>query len=289
MILVTGAGGKTGQAVIRALAGRGAAVRAFVYRPEHAAQVQRAGAQEVVTGELQDEAAFRQAAQGVEALYHICPNMQPDEVAIGRIAIQAAQAGGVARFVYHSVLHPQVEAMPHHWHKLRVEEMLFESGLAYTILQPAAYMQNILAGWQLISAQGVYRIPYRPEARLSLVDLEDVAAAAAITLTEPGHHGATYELVGPDALSQYDVVAILSQVLGRPVRAEQIPIEAWTRQAQAAGLGAYPIETLIKMFRYYDQYGFWGNARVLSWLLNRLPTSFTAFVERIKSSKDQEP
>jgi len=288
MILVTGAAGKTGQAIIQALAGRGAAVRAFVYRPDQAARVQSSGTQEVVIGELQDEAAFRQAAQGTEALYHICPNMHPDEVTIGRIAIRAAQAAGVAQFVYHSVLHPQVEAMPHHWHKLRVEEMLFESGLAYTILQPAAYMQNILAGWTLINEQGIYRVPYRPEARLSLVDLEDVAAAAAITLTEPGHHGAIYELVGPDALSQHEVAAVLGQVLGRPVRAEQILIEAWTGQAQAAGLGAYAIETLVKMFRYYDRYGFWGNGRVLSWLLNRPPTSFAAFIERIKASKDQE-
>jgi uncharacterized protein YbjT (DUF2867 family) len=288
MILVTGAAGKTGQAIIRALAGRGAAVRAFVYRPEQTARVKTSGAQEVVIGELHDEAAFGQAAQGVEALYHICSNMHPDEIEIGRIAIRAAQAAGVAHFVYHSVLHPQVEAMPHHWHKLRVEEMLFESGLTYTIMQPAAYMQNILAGWTLIQEQGIYRVPYRPEARLSLVDLEDVAAAAAITLTEPGHTGAIYELVGPDALSQHEVAAVLSRVLGRPVRAEQISIEAWTRPAQAAGMGAYPIETLVRMFRYYDQHGFWGNARVLGWLLNRPPTSFAAFVERIKPSKDQE-
>ena len=62
-------------------------------------------------------------------------------------AIRAAQSAGVERFVYHSVLHPQVEIMAHHWQKMRVEEQLFESGLSFTILQPAAYMQNVLAGW----------------------------------------------------------------------------------------------------------------------------------------------
>ncbi|MFN8458488.1 MAG: NmrA family NAD(P)-binding protein [Anaerolineae bacterium] len=72
------------------------------------------------------------------------PQHAPDEVAIGRAAIAVAKAAGGPRSVYHSVLHPHTEKMPHHWHKLRVEELLFESGLEWTILQPAAYMQNVL-------------------------------------------------------------------------------------------------------------------------------------------------
>lgn len=282
MILVTGAAGKTGQAVIRALVARGAVVRAFVYRQEHTARVKDLGAQEVVVGEMHDEAIFRQATHGIGGMYHICSNMNPTEVGIGRIAITAARAAGVQHFVYHSVLHPQTEAMPHHWQKLRVEEMLFESGLAFTILQPVAYMQNILAGWQTIVAQGVYRVPYAVTTRLGMVDLEDVAAVAATVLTEPGHAGAIYELAGPDVLTQAEVAAVLSQVLQRPVRVEQTPITQWTSQAQAAGLGTYQIETLVKMFRYYEQYGFWGNPQVLGWLLKRPPTHFPAFLERLR-------
>jgi uncharacterized protein YbjT (DUF2867 family) len=209
--------------------------------------------------------------------------MNPDETAIGRTAITAARNSGVQHFVYHSVLHPQTEAMPHHWHKLRVEEMLFESGLDFTILQPAAYMQNILAGWTAIVGQGVYRVPYPVETRLGMVDLEDVAAVAATVLTEPGHTGATYELAGAEALTQVEVATILSQVLDRPVQAEQIPIAAWIQQAQEAGLGTYQIETLVKMFRYYEQHDFWGNPRVLGWLLNRPPRQFTAFFENFVS------
>lgn len=281
MILVTGAAGKTGQAVVRALVERGAAVRAFVYRPEQTALVEALGAQEAIAGDMQDEAAYRQAASGIRALYHVCSNMNPQEEAIGRIALAAAQASGVEHFVYHSVLHPQTEAMPHHWHKLRVEERLLESGLAYTIVQPAAYMQNILAGWPAIIEQGVYRVPYPVTTRLSMVDLDDVAAAVAIVLTEPGHAGAIYELAGPDALTQTEVAEVLSAGLGRPVHAEQIPIVEWTANARAAGLGDYQIETLIKMFRYYEQYGFWGSSNVLGWLLGRPPVGFRAFVERV--------
>lgn len=288
MILVTGAAGKTGQAVIRALEERGARVRAFVYRSEQTALVESLGAQEVVAGDMRNEAAYRQATQGARAVYHICPNTSPDEVTLGRTALAAAREAGSQHFVYHSVLHPQTEAMPHHWHKLRVEEMLFESGLDHTILQPAAYMQNILAGWTAIVEQGIYRVPYPVETRLGMVDLEDVAAVAALVLTEPGHSGATYELAGPEALTQTEVAAILSQSLGHPVRAERIPLAGWTQQARAAGLGPYQVETLVKMFGYYEQYGFWGNPQVLGWLLKRPPTRFRAFADRIKIRQGEQ-
>jgi hypothetical protein len=68
------------------------------------------------------------------------------------------------------------------------------------------------------------------------------------------------------------------------VEAFQIPLSEWRRRAEAAGLGAYQIETLVKMFRYYEHHGFWGNPRVLGWLLNREPTRLEAFVEREKAA-----
>ncbi len=285
MILITGAAGKTGQAVIQALVERNAPVRAFVYRPEQVARVKGLGLQDVVVGDMVDDAAFILAAQGVRAMYHICSNMNPEEVRIVRIALGAARAAGVRHFVYHSVLHPQMEKMPHHWQKMRSEELIFESGLDFTILQPVAYMQNVHTGWQAIVEQGVYRVPYPLNTRLGMVDLRDVAAVAATVLTEPGHVGATYELAGPDVLTQTEVAGILSESLGRPVRAEQIPLDEWTEIARQAGLADYPTETLLKMFRYYEQFGFRGNANVLGWLLKRPPTPFRAFVERTVGHK----
>lgn len=280
MILVTGAAGKTGREIMQALQKRGAAVRAFVYRQEHIASAMAQGAQEVVIGDMRDGPAFAQAAEGVSAIYHICPNMSPDEVVIGRIAVDAAQRAGVRRFVYHSVLHPQTEAMPHHWHKLRVEEMLFETSMEVTILQPATYMQNILGGWSAINQKGIYRVPYPPETRLNMVDLRDVAQVAGRVLCEPGHGGAIYELAGPENLSQAEVAATLSHCLGRAVRVEEVPLATWSRNAEAAGLGSYQIDTLEKMFRYYAAYGFCGNANVLTCLLYRAPTSLAEFAEK---------
>jgi uncharacterized protein YbjT (DUF2867 family) len=280
MILITGAAGKTGRAVISALAARGQPVRALVHRGEQARLVESVGARESIVGDMRDENRLKQAARGVRAIYHICPNVSPDEIPIGRAVIAAARAARVEQFAFHSVLHPQVEAMPHHWNKLRVEEALFESGLAYTILQPASYMQNVLAGWQTIVERGVYAVPYSVECRMSMVDLEDVAEAAAVVLTESGHLGAVYELAGPEILAQTQVAKVLSSRLGREVRAEQVAINAWKRQAQASSMGTYQVETLVKMFHYYDLCGFWGNPHALSHLLGRAPTKFDAFIER---------
>jgi NAD(P)H dehydrogenase (quinone) len=280
VILVTGAAGKTGQAVIKALVARRQPVRALVRRDEQTQIVKSLGAKEATVGDMRDVSTLTRSTKGAHAVYHICPNVSPDEIAIGKAAIAASRETGVKQFVFHSVMHPQTEAMTHHWKKLRVEEALFESGLAYTILQPASYMQNVLGGWKAIVERGVYTVPYAVETRMSMVDLEDVAQAAAVVLTEPGHPGATYELAGPEVLTQTQVAQILSKHLKRPVQAEQITIEVWSRQAQASGMGEYQIETLIKMFQYYDRNGFWGNPHTLTNLLDRTPTRFEVFIKR---------
>src|SRR5216683_3229309 len=175
MILVTGAGGKTGKAVLKALVARGEAVRAFVRSAAHHAALKAIGVHNVELGEMDDPRAWSQAIRGTSAVYHICPNVSPHELPFAKALVAAAGTHGIRRFVYHSVLHPQIEAMPHHWAKLRVEEMLFSSGLDVTILQPTAYMQNSLAEWDRMVADGIYRVPYPVETKLSLVDLDDVA------------------------------------------------------------------------------------------------------------------
>lgn len=288
MILVTGSAGKTGRAVIQALDATGANVRALVRRADQIQIVKLLGAQEVVVGDMRNQSTMEQAAQGVSEIYHICPNVNPEEVSIGQTAIAAAQTAGVEHFVFHSVLKPQTEAMPHHWNKVRVEEQLIESGLPYTILQPTAYMQNILIHWESITNSGVFPVPYPADTRISLVDLPDVAQAAATVLTEPGHHFATYELVGTEGLSQNKVTEILSQELGRPVQVSVVSLETWQEQARETGMEDYQIETLISMFRYYHRYEFLGNPQVLGWLLNHPPNSFSGFVNRTLQERIHE-
>lgn len=280
MILITGAAGKTGQAIISALAQRSTAVRAWVRREAQADDVTALGAADVVVGDMTETAVWQQATANVRALYHICPNMHPHEIAIGKLAIAAAQSNGVRRIVYHSVLHPQTEEMPHHWRKLRVEELLFASGLPFTILQPAAYMQNVLAYRAEIETNGRYAVPYPVTTKLSMVDLADVAAAATTVLTDPGHDAAIYELAGPEALTQTAVAQIISRHIGRPVHAAQTPLADWEQQARAGSLPDHAIDTLLKMFNYYANHHFTGNSNVLHWLLGRPPTPFAEFIQR---------
>lgn len=286
MILVTGAGGKTGMAVIAALADRGVAVRALVHDASWTDAVIMGVADEIAVGAFEDTAALVAATEGVQAIYHICPNVSPNEIAYARAMMAAAKAAGVPRFVYHSVLHPQVEAMPHHWAKLRVEEMLLTSGLAVTVLQPTAYMQNLLVGWRSIVEDGVYRVPYPVDTRISLVDLYDVAEAAALVLTEDGHVGATYALVGTPALTQTEVAETLSLAIGRPVRAVAEAVEAWEARA-GAGMGDYQRQTLAAMFRSYATHGLVGNANVLNWLLGVSPITLAEFAADVAHGKDQ--
>ena len=281
MILVTGAAGKTGRAVIAALAAKGAPVRAFVRSAGHATALKMLGAAEIAVGGFDDAAALRSAAAGATAIYHICPNVSRDEVPYARNIIDAAKAQGVARFVFHSVLHPQIEAMPHHWEKMWVEEMLFASGSAFTILQPTAYMQNILGAWRAITEQGVFRVPYPVETRLCLVDLDDIAQVAAQVLTDDSHAGATYELVGTPPLSQIDVAAAISTVLGRKVHAEAESVEAWEARARTGGMADYERATLAAMFRYYANYGLIGNPNTLRWLIGRAPNDLARFLGRV--------
>jgi uncharacterized protein YbjT (DUF2867 family) len=286
MILITGASGKTGRSITRMLKNAGVAVRAMVHQAAQVPPLESAGASEAIVGDLQSRADLDRACRGIQAIYHICPNMHPQEAAIARDLLAAAVQAGVERFVYHSVFHPQIEAMPHHWNKMRAEELIFTSGLSYTILQPCAYMQNVLGYWPQISTQGIYPVPYSVDARLSVVDLEDVAQIAANVLVDPGHTGATYELCGPEPLTQVEVADCLSRELGKPVQAVAVALPAWEKQARASGLNDYARQTLIKMFEYYDHYGLVGNPTVLAWLLKRQPTLFADFVQRACAERE---
>ena len=278
MILVTGAGGKTGRTLIKALSNV-ESVRAFVHRDEYISIVESLGAKDIVVGDMRDKSAIQSAMQGIRAVYHICSNMSPDETLIGELVLGAAREVKVEHFVYHSVLHPQTEKMKHHWSKMRVEEMIFESEIPFTILQPAPYMQNLMANWKNIVDEGVLRAPYSVDAPFSFIDLEDLAQIAKTVLTEPVHKNAIYELASTDPMSHVQVAEVFSRVLKRDVRAEKEEIRDW--RLRARGMSDYAVENLIGMFEYYDLWGLSGNPNVLRWILKRELASLKSFVERV--------
>jgi NAD(P)H dehydrogenase (quinone) len=280
MILLTGAAGKTGRTIIKALTQSGSSVKAYVRSNKQAEEIKLFCNIQVVVGDLRDVESLASSLDGIDKIYFICPNMAPDEMEIGRNLLTLAKARGISRFVYHSVLHPQVEAMPHHWQKMRMEELVFDSGLDFTILQPCAYMQNIMQYWNAIINESVYAVPYATSAQISIVDLEDVAQVAACVLMEDTHQFAIYELAGPQPLSQDEVAQILNDRCGRNIVARVLDRTQWSENVQKAGMSDYQRNTLLMMFEYYESHGLIGNPKVLEMLLNRPATTFTSFINR---------
>ena len=279
MVLVTGASGRTGQRVIAALADRKIRVRAFVRRESSGNDLVRAGAAQFVCGDLENSDDIVRAVHGCGKIIHICPPMHHAEDRIAKAMIACAENSGVNHFILYSVLHPVIN-VPHHRRKLAAEEALIESGLQYTILQPGRYMQHLNGIWNEVRHKGVHAMPFSTSTCFSLTDLDDLAQAAALIATQDHHFGATYQLAGPQALSQEDCARILSDLLGTPVHAQRRDPQLALEAATKAGWPDSRIENMRIMNAHYDACGLEGNSNVLRWLLGREPTDFAAFVKR---------
>ncbi len=280
-VLVTAANGRTGRAVIAALRQRGAEPRAFLREAAQWPTLAALGAADHVLGDLLDPASFAPALAGCAALIYIGPPMHPEERGIASAWLEAAGRAGLGAFIYYSVMHPLRREVRHHRLKLEVEELVVESGLPYTILQPMRYMQHLEPLWKSVTEQGVHAMPFNTRVKFNVVDLEDLAAATAIAVTDPVHRYATYELAGAEALSQDDMAAVISAVIGREVRAAEVPLDVLAQRARAAGASADRVEQMQIMNRHYDRHGFLGNPNVLRMLLGRAPTSFREYVRRL--------
>ncbi len=276
-VAVTGAAGKTGRAVVAHLAAAGLDVTALVRRPEQHEAAINGGAARALTVDVEDPAALRAALAGQDAVYHVPPNMHPDEVGIAAAVVGAAEQVGLGRFVLHSVLAPYLPAMPHHLRKAESESLLRASGLDWTILQPASYSQNLLAYVPQARAAGRLTVPYSPAAPFTPVDVEDVAAVAAVVLTGSGHSWASYELCGPERLTTHAMAEQLGDVLGVDVTAAQQPLADWKASAD---LPDQVRDDLAAMFGYYDVHGLVGSGWTAGRLLGRPPASFAAVVAR---------
>jgi uncharacterized protein YbjT (DUF2867 family) len=151
----------------------------------------------------------------------------------------------------------------------------------YTIVQPIRYMQHLEPIWKDVVNAGVHAMPFNTAVKFSVADLFDLAEATALVATAPGHLYATYELAGPEPLSQDDMAATIADVIGKPVTARAIPLDEMAAKAKAAGATDLRIDTMRKMNAHYDRSGFLGNPNVLRWLLGRAPTAYRAYVARL--------
>lgn len=252
----------------RALVSRGVGVRAAVRAGSrgvpYAGELVRVVTLDLVTGEGLDA-----AMEGVGGVYHLAPNVHPDEVAIARRVAHRAAAQGISRFAYHSVLHPDDASMPHHLRKAEAERAIRARVASVTVLRPAAYLQNLLGA----ARSGRIEVPHSVDVPFTNVDLDDVAEVAARVLTEEGHGGETYELAGPERLSVRDMAAVASEVLGRRVEAVSVPLQQWVAGA-GADLPEQAREDLAAMFRSYDRDGLVGDPSALRRLLGREPRTW---------------
>lgn len=221
MILVTGATGKTGRHLTGELVRRGEPVRAFVRDPAAAAAVLGPRV-ELVTGDLDWTDTLEAAMGGVDRLYLLGPpSPRLAEVEAG--VVEAARRAGVRHIVKHSAIDagPAARSSMARMHAAS-ERVLAASGLDHTILRGSMFMQNFLLFAESIAVAGEIRAPMR-NGRCAFVDCADLAAVAAAVLTEDGHHGRTYIVTGPEALSAIDVAVRLSAALDRPVRYVDCP------------------------------------------------------------------
>lgn len=267
-IVVTGAGGKTGRAMLSAFGLRGLVCVAWVRREDQVAEALAHGAAEARIVDFSQPETFASALAEVDHVYHICPNMHPDEVSIASNLIEAASQRRIKRFILHSVMHPQIEAMPHHWRKLRVEEMVLASGLGFNLVQPSAYLQNLQPYFRSARDRGFFELPFSVDAPISMVDLADVASAVSELIVDAAHAHGTYVLAG-QAYNHRNVARVFSAVLGRQIEARQIPVDQWAGSARAAELAPGRIDDLISMFNYYDRHGFVGSFATLESLLGQ--------------------
>jgi uncharacterized protein YbjT (DUF2867 family) len=271
VIVVTAAGGRTGAAVVRALWSRGERVRALVGGSQPRPELTALSA-DVVPTDLTDPAAVEPLLAGADALYLIWPNFHPDETAGAVALLGAARRAGVRRVVYHSVLRPQARSMPHHAAKDRVEEALDVSGLTWRVLQPCAYADNLDGQLADVAATGTFRSPWGLVRAQSLVDLRDVADAAAVLLTEDGLDGGTFEAAGPEPLTAPRIAELLAGRLGRDVHAVDAVPDGPVPDAYAARCRRL-------MLDHYRAHGFTGSARVLETLLGRPARTFAEHLD----------
>ena len=268
LILVIGGRSKIGAALIGDLLDRGQQVRALVRAGEAAGGLPAAA--QAVTGDLADEGSLVTAMAGVEKVF-LLSSPHRDAVRWHRNAIDAARRTQVQLLVRSSILAADRES-PAEFISAHTtcDRYLEGSGLPYVIVRPNLFLQNIPESTiPSIDASGTFYVD-AGEARISMVDTRDVAAAAATVLTEPGHAGAHYDVTGPEALSYADVAAKLTSATGRHITYVGAPDDAVRQALLGAGLDEWFASALVGLYQDYRRSGTGGYAAQVTRTVERL-------------------
>jgi len=248
-VLVIGGTGTVGSATVRELLRRGAEVRVMT-RSAEKARTLPAGVTGVV-GSMQKPETLPAVCAGVDRMFLVTP-LDRDEMHQGIDAVDAAVGAGVRYIVYLSVHQAdRCTDIPHFVSKLPVEALIQASGVPYTILRPSNFFQNDLAMKDAILA-GFYPQPRGPIGA-NCVDVRDIAEAGAIALTQEGHAGQTYSLVGAEVFNAAKTAALYSRHLGRPVQSGE-DLKAWSAQ-MSQFLPVWMVRDLEIMYDHFQRHG----------------------------------
>ena len=250
MILVSGATGTNGKEVVTLLSQRGATVKAMVRDPAKAGDLRTLPGVELVAGDFDDAASLGRALTGVDRAFLLTPSTDRAEAQQLAFVGTAAAAG-----VRHVVKLSQFAATPDspvrflRYHAT-VEAALRRSGMAWTFLRPNLFMQGLLNFKDLIRTKGMFAAA-AGDARISVVDIRDIAAVAAAALTEDGHEGRIYDLTGPEALTHAEMAEKLSSATGRTIRFMDIPEEQMRSALAGIGMPPWQADGLIEDYAHY--------------------------------------
>lgn len=248
VITVTGSTGSIGAELVRLLSDQAVSTRAVLRNP---ARLRALPSIVWVLADLADTRLLEAVLAGTTRLFVLSAN----ESGFGPLQIevvQAAQRLGVEHVVKLSALgasdHSNSAIAREHWD---VEQALQQTGLGWTILRPHAFMQNWLGeAAESVREQGVIHSPIG-DGRVPFIDTRDIAAVAAAVLLDPEpHRGRKYVLTGGEAVGYADVAAALSEVLGRPVRYQPIPMEDARARLEARGVSPYLVAATLAIAAY---------------------------------------
>jgi uncharacterized protein YbjT (DUF2867 family) len=247
MILVTGAAGLNGSAIVREFSRNGVTVRALVRDRSKASALAESPGVELVEGDMARAETLDRALEGIDrALMISSPDSQMLETQCR--FVDACKAAGVAHLVKFSGKESNVgfDAKKFLFTRMHeeIERYVEGSGLAWTHLRPCQFMQVYLRETPSIAGKGLLQLPL-DGVRLSPVDVEDIAKIAFALLTKGGHHRRVFEITGPQALSMGEIAAAIGEAIGKPVRYQETSIEDHRRGMAAAGLPPFLVDALV--------------------------------------------